>query len=182
MSRFAFTILWIALATGLLGFMALAWRARRRRDSGISLPGDQLRGDVLAQFPRVGYVSTTPEGEPFERVAVPGLSFKGWAEVTVHQDGVAIEVTGEPRVEIPLALIRGASSAGGRVGKIVERDGLALLGWTEPNASGSGRSLESSFRFDTPADQQRFAQAVRDIAGPNTQNSSQTTHTSQEDS
>lgn len=182
MSRVAFTILWIALASGLLVFMAIAWRARKRRDAGYALPSDMLRGETLAHFAKVAYVSTTPAGAPFERIAIPGLSYKGWAEVTVQADGVAIEVAGERRVEITRQQITGAGSAGGRAGKIVERDGLALIAWVAAEGSGATRELESSFRFDSPAEQHRFADAVSALAIQNNQEFTQPNHTSQEDS
>ncbi|UTX51798.1 PH-like domain-containing protein [Leucobacter aridicollis] len=184
MSRTMFLILWLVIASGILTFMALAWRARNRRDAGLALPDHGLAGDVVQTFEHVGYVSTTPAGAPLERLAIPGLRYKGWADVTVRRDGVEIAVTGERPVHLAAASVRGTDSAGGRIGKVVERDGLALLGWEGTD----GRPVESSFRFSTVGDQRRFAAAVGEIApGTATENfsppiaSSKTTHTSQED-
>lgn len=184
MSRTMFLILWLVIASGILTFMALAWRARNRRDAGLALPDHGLAGDVVQKFEHVGYVSTTPAGAPLERLAIPGLRYKGWADVTVRRDGVEIAVTGERPVHLAAASVRGTDSAGGRIGKVVERDGLALLGWEGID----GRPVESSFRFSTVGDQRRFAAAVGEIApGTATENfsppiaSSKTTHTSQED-
>ena len=157
--------------------MAIAWRARKRRDAGYAPAARELAGDVIAEFSHVGYVSTTPAGAPFERVAVPGLTFKGWADVTVRRDGVEIAVQGERPVVIPATQLTGAGAASGRIGKVVERDGLALVSWRGVGGSQGDRDLESSFRFSTPAEHLRFIEAVGVIADQNFQ----TTHTSQED-
>lgn len=162
MNRLTFLLLWIAIAAALFTFMAVAWRARKRRDAGLAPSGDPLTDAPIATFGHVNYVSTTPAGDPLVRVAVPGLSYKGWADVAVHRDGVAIEVTGEPRVEISARRVHGTGTAGGRVGKFVERDGLSLLQWTT-DASAGGTELESSFRFDSPAEQRRFAAVIAEM-------------------
>lgn len=175
MSRLTFLIIWVIFAGALLSFMLMAWRARKRRDAGLAQPELDLGGDILATFERASYVSTTPVGQPLERVAIPGLSFKGWADITVRRDGVEIAVTGERPVTIAASQVHGTEFAGGRIGKVVERDGLALLTWQSSGAT--PRELESSFRFGTPVDQRRFADAVAQIGS----HSSQTTHTSQED-
>lgn len=175
MTRTMFLILWILIAAGIFTFMALAWRARKRRDAGLALPEIELGGDVLAEFTHVGYVSTTPMGAPLERVAIPGLTFKGWADVTVRRDGVEIAVQGERPVDIPVAQLRGVGAASGRIGKAVERDGLALLQWQSESAG--RRELESSFRFSSPAEHRRFV----DSAGQISQNTTQINHSSQED-
>lgn len=182
MSRLAFTLIWIALASGLLLFMALAWRARTRRDAGLAVQGTALVGPAIEKFAQVAYVSTTPAGKPFERVAVPGLSFKGSADVTVQTDGVAIEVVGEPRIALSAAQITGVGAAGGRVGKVVERDGLAILSWNATDAGAETRALESSFRFATPAEQHRFTHAVNELVRSHHKDFQQPNHTSQEDS
>ncbi|KUF07031.1 hypothetical protein [Leucobacter sp. G161] len=175
MTRTMFLVIWIVIAGGLLTFMAVAWRGRKRRDAALALPELGLAGDVAAEFAHVSYVSTTPKGAPLERVAIPGLTFKGWADVTVRRDGVEIAVQGERPVEIASAQLRGTDAAAGRIGKIVERDGLSLLQW-QSQAAGA-RELESSFRFSSPTEQRRFAAAVSEIS----QNTSQTNHSSQED-
>ena len=106
-------------------------------------------------------MSTTPVGSPFERVAIPGLRYKGFAEVTVRRDGVSIAVTGEPAVNL-------------------ERDGLSLLQWRaheapEHTEGSEARVLESSFRFTTSPEQQAFADAIAHIL------QTEQSHTTQED-
>lgn len=175
MSRTQFLIIWLALAIAILTFMAIAWRARKRRGQQLALEDVDLNGDVLGEFTKVGYVSTTPIGEPLERVAIPGLTYKGWADVTVRGDGVEIQVAGERAVTVQAEQLLGSAAAGRRIGKVVERDGLALLQW-KSQAAGE-RELESSFRFSSPAEHRRFVELASSI----TPKISHTTHTSQED-
>ncbi|UOQ58672.1 hypothetical protein MUN78_07580 [Leucobacter allii] len=174
MSAEVFIAVMAAIAAVILAAMWLGWRARSRRDAGIDVGAAELAGAPLAAFPHAGYVSTTPAGAPFQRLAIPGLRYKGFADVTVRADGVEIAVTGEAPIGIPADRITGTGTAGGRVGKAVERDGLSLLRW---RAAGSAvPELESGFRFTGPEEQLRFAEAVAAIAPHQTH-----TNASQED-
>lgn len=161
MSRPVFAIFVIAIIAIALLAMWLGWRARSRRDASVLASAAEPIGAMVAEFARVFYVSTTPVGEPLVRVAAPGLRYRGWAGVAVREDGVTVSVTGEQPVHFAAEQIRGSGSAGRRVGKAVESDGLALMRWTTDD----GRELESSFRFETGADQSRFMEAIEEIAG-----------------
>lgn len=192
-SRIVFVIIALALIALILLVMLRAWNARKRRDAGIPAPATVLSGEILDAFPLVAYVSTTPAGAPFDRVVIPGLGFKGWAEVAVRRDGVSIAVTGERPVSIAAARLTGVGTANARVGKAVESDGLSLLRWraaddtTADDTTAEPRELESGFRFSDAAEQQRFADAVAQIVpipGPDGAGSAQTQtppHTTQED-
>lgn len=159
MTRDAFLLLMVALAAAILLAMWLGWRARKRRDAGVAVLAEPLSGRMLLEIPKVAYVSTTPLGRPFERIAIPGLIYKGYAELRVRTDGAEIEVTGEPPVRIGAAQLLGTGMVRGRIGKVVERDGLAVLQW-QPAGE---RVLESSFRFDEPAQQQQFAATITQV-------------------
>jgi len=160
-SRAAFTVLMISIATVVLVAMWIAWRSRARRDSGVLGAAVAPAGQVLARFERLQYVSTTPVGDPLMRIAAPGMRYRGPAEVTVRRDGVTIEVAGECPVHLGAAQLSGSGSAARRVGKAVESDGLALLRW---RSDGDPRELESSFRFARGEDHRRFIAAVDEIA------------------
>lgn len=181
MSRTGFAILMASIVVLILGGMWIAWRARSRRDASVAGSGSAPTGEIVAVFPRASYVSTTPVGSPFERVAIPGLRYKGFAEVTVRRDGVSLAVTGEPAVHLSAVQLSGTSTASGRIGKVVERDGLSLLQWRaraddpEQTDSGESRVLESSFRFTNPPEQQAFADAIAHIL------QTEKSHTTQED-
>lgn len=174
-----------AIAAALLAIMWLGWRRRTRRDAGIAATAQVLTGAVLAEFGGVQYVSTTLLGQAFERVAVPGLRYKGLADLTVRTDGVSIQVTGETPVTIASSDLRGTTRSNGRIGKAVETDGISVLEWR----SADGRELESGFRFATPSEQHEFEAAVARLTqqtnvsadSADTQDSSHFTDTTQED-
>ncbi|WP_025132907.1 hypothetical protein [Leucobacter sp. PH1c] len=166
MSRTTFIILMSSIAVLAFVGMWIAWRGRAKRDAaaaGSAPAAPVLAGEALASFARASYVSTTPEGAPLERVAIPGLRYKGYADVTVQRDGVTIAVTGEAPVTIPAAQVRGTDVAGGRIGKAVEPGGLSILRWSLPAPGGEPRALESSFRLADPAEQGRFAAAIAQL-------------------
>ncbi|MGK0716558.1 hypothetical protein ACR5KS_10970 [Leucobacter sp. W1153] len=174
MNRPLFALIFALIAILALAAMWWGWRARARRDAGVVGAPSAPSGERLAHFPMVTYVSTTPVGEPLVRVSAPGLRYRGRAEVSVFQGGITIEVTGEAPVHIPLAQVRGSGSAGVRVGKAVERDGLALLRW-----EADGRELESSFRFDHATEQREFTAAIDALSSG--EPPTDFTHTTQED-
>ncbi len=157
MSRTLFAV--IVAAVVIIAFLAmwLGWRARARRDAGVLASAIAPVGELIAEFSRVLYVSTTPVGEPLTRVAAPGLRYRGQAEIAVRRDGVTITVAGEDPTHLDSSQLRGSDSAGRRVGKAVERDGLGLLRWVSTTDQ---RELESSFRFESKAEQQRFTEAI----------------------
>lgn len=170
MSRPLFVLLAIAIVAALFLIMWLGWRARSRRDQGVRGSLVAPSGPLLATFENLMYVSTTPVGEPLARVAAPGLRYRGKAEILVHEDGVTIAVVGEHATHLDAAQLRGSAAAGRRVGKAVEHDGLGLLRWV-PSAEPQQREgpddpriLESSFRFESTAEQHRFFEAIQQIS------------------
>ncbi len=155
MSRPLFALLCVAVIALILASMWWGWRARARRDADVIGSPTAPSAAVIAEFPRAYYVSTTPVGDPMTRVAAPGLRYRGYAAVTVREDGATIEVRGEQPVNVAAAQLRGGGSAGRRVGKAVEPGGLALMRW-----EAAGRELESSFRFDDGDQQRSFIEAL----------------------
>ena len=157
MNRTLFTVIVVAIVIIVFLAMWLGWRARARRDAGVAASSVRPVGELIAEFAGVLYVATTPVGEPLTRVAAPGLRYRGRAEIMVRRDGVSVAIAGEDPTYIEASQLRGSDSAGRRVGKAVERDGLALLRWV---STADSRELESSFRFESKADQHRFAAAI----------------------
>lgn len=141
------------------GGMWLAWRARARRDASVLTAASAPDGAAVAEFEELLYVSTNPVGEPLVRVAAPGLRYRGRATILVREDGVTLTITGEAPVHFAAEQLRGSGTAGRRVGKAVENGGLALMRW-----DADGRSLESSFRFDSKDAQSRFCAAIDHIS------------------
>lgn len=187
MSRTAFALLTIAVVVVVLLVMWLGWRARSRRDAGVHGSMVAPAGALIAEFSRVFYVSTTPVGEPLVRVAAPGLRYRGQAGVRVYEDGVTVEVVGEDPTHFEASQLRGSSAASRRVGKAVEHDGLGLMLWIaapdplQSDGPDDPRMLESSFRFENKAEQNRFAEALQQISHSVAENSASQEPTSQED-
>lgn len=159
MNRIVFAVIVIAVVVIILVAMWIGWRARARRDATVATAAQPPSGKLIAEFLRVMYVSTTPVSEPLTRVAAQGLRYRGRADVTVFEDGVTVEVDGEVPVHFDAKQLAGSASAARRVGKAVEHGGLALMLWRADD-----RELESSFRFDSRAEQQRFADALEQIS------------------
>ncbi len=186
MSRPLFALLVVAVVVLALFAMWLGWRARLRRDAGVRTSATAPLGQLIAEFTHLLYVSTTPVGEPLSRVAVPGLRYRGQAEISVFSDGVTISVVGESPTHLSVDQLRGSGSAGRRVGKAVETEGLALLRWqpltaAETPGTAGQAELESSFRFEQKSEQRRFAAAIDQLTHSAAEASAASTATSQED-
>ncbi|NRD25966.1 hypothetical protein [Frigoribacterium sp. VKM Ac-2836] len=122
----------ILVGVGLLiGLMARSWRARGRRQSDIPAP-DRAPDDLSEPAVAVDafYVATSRGGDPLDRVVVHGLGFRGRAVVSVHTEGVRLEIAGEPAVLIRASSLRGVDRATWTIDRVVERDGLVLVGWS----------------------------------------------------
>lgn len=138
----------------------VGWRRRVRRDApaGGGYPAPQAATTATASS-EVLYVATTAAGEPLERLALPGLTYRGRGTVEVSADGVQLRVTGEQPVFIPAESLTGIGAATVAIDRVVERDGLIRLGWT----TSGGAAADSYFRVVDPAGRGRLTAAVEDI-------------------
>lgn len=162
MSPGVFALIVGALVVLIFVAMWRAWQARATRDAAVFSANDAPKGEMLAVFDRLHYVSTTPVDEPLVRVAAAGLRYRGPASITVFSDGITLDIAGEAPVHFSASQLRGSDAAGRRVGKAVEAGGLALLRWQSLDKT--GRELESSFRFELREDQQHFAELIDQIS------------------
>lgn len=130
MTREVMLLIVVAVAVLLIGAGVLAWRRRTRRDSGLAAPVGEIPAGArtTASFP-ILYVATTVRDEPLERLAIGGLGFRSRGEVTVTTDGVALDLTGQPRMFLPLAEIDAVDRATVAIDRVVERGGLVRLSW-----------------------------------------------------
>lgn len=162
MTREGALVITIVIAVALIGLGVWAWRRRTRRDGSIAAPFGEApeAARTIAELP-VLYVATTKHGEPLERLAVKGLGFRSRADVTVTDAGLAIDLTGQPRVFIPVGRIDDVSQATVAIDRVVERDGLTRLSW-RPDA---GPVIDSYFR-PQDASARALADAVRGILLP----------------
>ncbi|WP_106813894.1 PH-like domain-containing protein [Microbacterium timonense] len=130
MSREGALTVIVAVAVGLLALLAWAWWRRTRRDARFTAPvGEVPQGArTLSAFPAL-YVATTRHDEPLERLAIDGLAFRSRADVTVTDAGVALDLTGRPRVFVAADRIDGVGQANVAIDRVVERDGLVRVAW-----------------------------------------------------
>ena len=109
---------------------AIGWTTRRRRQRNIPapipLPADV--GALRAEFDGF-YVSTTPDGQPLNRIAVRGLGFRARATIAVTDEGIVLALPGN-NIWIPKDTIREVTRANYTIDRVVEPGGLVLVAWT----------------------------------------------------
>src|SRR5262245_54294652 len=111
-------ILLVALV--LVGLAVWSWRRRARRDAGIAAPVGEAPADAagIATFPTL-YVATTRHDQPLERLAIRGLGFRSRADVTVTAAGVAVDLTGQQRLFLPIERIDSVDQATVAIDRVV---------------------------------------------------------------
>jgi hypothetical protein len=129
--------------------MLRSWRKRKVAQAGIAVP--QPVPTDYVEIARAGalYLSTTPDGEPLNRVAVRGLGFRARFDVIVADTGIVLPIPGETAVFIPASAIREITTASWTIDRGIEPDGLTVIRWTLSDANGETK-LDSYFRFDEP--------------------------------
>jgi hypothetical protein len=138
-----------ALVVGLAGWlMWRSWRRRSRRDAAIgSYPVPTGLGEPSVDA-EVLYVATTPAGRPLERLALPGLGFRGAGHVAIHPEGVLLRIAGEQPTFVPAPQLVGAGTASYAIDRGVEPDGLVAITWVprgpEPAAPEASAAREAS--------------------------------------
>ncbi|MBD8703440.1 hypothetical protein SOM11_03220 [Frigoribacterium sp. CFBP9039] len=121
----------LVLLAALLWQMARSWRARGRRQSDIALPEIAPDGLGTPSIETDGfYVATSRAGDPLDRIVIGGLGFRGRAGVSVHVEGVRLEIAGEPAKLIRASSIRDVGRATWTIDRVVEEGGLVLIAWT----------------------------------------------------
>lgn len=143
MTREGALMLTIAVAIVLIALGVWAWRRRARRDVSIAAPFGEAPDSArtVVAIPAL-YVATTKHADPLERLAVKGLGFRSRADVTVTDAGIAIDLTGQPRIFIAADRLVAVEQATVAIDRVVERDGLTRITWR----TGSGTVVDSYFR------------------------------------
>jgi hypothetical protein len=121
----------LVLLAALIWQMARSWRARGRRQSDIALPeiAPESLGPARVEIDGF-YVATSRAGDPLDRIVVGGLGFRGRAVVSVHPEGVRLEIAGEPAKLIRASSVRDVGRATWTIDRVVEEGGLVLVAWT----------------------------------------------------
>jgi hypothetical protein len=150
----------LAVLVIVLALAFVGWRRRVQRDSGsgggYSTPG--TLGTPTAEVDAL-YVATTRAGQHLERLALPGLAYRGAVAVTVRPEGVTLAVAGESPVFVPAAVVSGVGTASVAIDRAVERDGLLRVGWT----TSGGTAADSYFRVVDPAGRAQLTAAIEEI-------------------
>jgi hypothetical protein len=112
--------------------MRAGWRRRTRRQSGIVAPTpapspDDLGGALVERD--LFYVSTTRSDDRLDRIVVGGLGFRARAVVSVHPEGVVLDIAGTTPILIAREQLRDVGRATWTIDRVVEEDGLVQLGW-----------------------------------------------------
>ncbi|ROQ41035.1 hypothetical protein EDF46_0402 [Frondihabitans sp. PhB188] len=135
-------IRWLIGAGFLLLFVAFfllmraGWKGRGRRQAGITAPtlAPQflLSESALQAATAVSdlfYVATTKAADRLDRIVVGGLGFRGRAIVSVHSQGVVLDIAGSEALLIAAADLRDVGRSTWTIDRVVETDGLIRLGW-----------------------------------------------------
>ncbi|WP_438352988.1 PH-like domain-containing protein [Microbacterium sp. CJ88] len=162
MSRELVLTLWILIAVALLGLLAWAWWRRIRRDAGLIAPvGEAPAGaSSLATFSGL-YVATTVHDQPLERLAIRRLGFRSRVDVTVTDAGIALDLTGAPRIFLDASRLTAADQSTVAIDRVVERDGLARLAWRIDDAT-----IVDTYLRPQDASARALVDAVRPIIPP----------------
>ncbi|TFC87832.1 hypothetical protein E3T28_11320 [Cryobacterium sinapicolor] len=163
MARTLATVITVAVLLGLLGLMLRSWRRRSRRDAALPA-GYPLPVDAALELASVAvlYVATTLRARPLERLNIPGLGFRARARLTITEAGVILALAGEEAVFIPASAIAVLEDATVAIDRVVETDGLLLLGWRLPGVD--GQVVDSYFRILDPSDRVSVNDVIRTIA------------------
>jgi hypothetical protein len=163
-SRELAVFLFIAVAVIVLVAMALTWRARLRRDSGLTAPlGVPEKAEVTDRV-EVLYVATTRHDEPLERVAIAPLTYRAKGELALTDRGAALCLDGAPTVFLASDRLVAADLATVAIDRVVEPNGLVRIAWREP----SGILLDSFLRVADGGQQNILTALQRLCAAPET--------------
>ncbi|WP_309064252.1 PH-like domain-containing protein [Microbacterium sp.] len=162
MSRELAGIIVAAVVVLVFAAMFLAWRARLRRDSGLTAPlGVPEHADVTGRS-EVLYVATTRHDEPLERLAVSPLTYRARGELVLTDRGVALSLDGAPTVFLASDRLVRADRATTAIDRVVEPNGLVRLVWRISD----GILVDSFLRLVSAEPQQILPELERLCAAP----------------
>lgn len=162
MSREGALLVMIAVAVALLVLLAWAWRRRQRRDRVTLVAAGELpeTAVVLAAFDGL-YVATTRHDEPLERIAAPGWGFRSRVGITVAREGLALDLTGRPRVVLTPDRLVEVGQSTVAIDRVVEKDGLTRIAWR----TDAGEVVDTYLR-PQDASARALADAIRPLIAP----------------
>lgn len=157
MSRESALAIILAVAVLVVLLVVRGWRRRARRDAGLSAPAGDVPPAALVCSSFSGlYVATTAHEEPLERLAIRGLGFRSKVDITITDRGVALDLTGQPRLFLPSERLVAADQSTVAIDRVVEAGGLTRLVWRV-----DGEQLVDSFFRPQDASARALAIAFR---------------------
>ncbi|GAB2515085.1 hypothetical protein [Paramicrobacterium agarici] len=151
----------LILAALVLLIFTVMWRSWRRRSSvdaehGVTAIPSSF--SPTAEFD-VQYVATTRAGEPLERLALPGLAFRGTGRLQMAPSGIALGVDGEQPVFVPGSALRNVDTSNVVIDRVVEPGGLVRISWTLAD----GTLCDSYVRLREPSNQPTMCAAISNL-------------------
>ena len=135
----------LAIIVVTLTAMFFAWRARKARAVNFIVPAIDAGQPSLTVD--VFYVATTVADNHLERVALPGLAFRGYGTLEIGDATVALFLKGGDQLVLPRSVVTGVSLTTTVIDKVVEKDGLISIRWTAATVPGDVTELATHIRL-----------------------------------
>lgn len=172
MTREGALLVIIAVTLVLVALGVWGWRRRGLRNGTRLIEPSELDADAIAVGTFDGlYVATTVHETPLERINAPGLGFRSRVGITVTDAGVALDLTGQPRIVLTPDRLVDVAQSTVAIDRVVERDGLTRIAWR----TDAGDVVDTYLR-PQQASARALADAVRSIV-PQPQTGPQTAPT-----
>lgn len=159
MDRSVLLTIVIVFGALVLLLMVVGWRARARRQLDVTAPPPVPAdlGDTIGEYDG-RYVATCANGDPYDRITVHGLAYRGSARVRVTSRGVLIDRPGSQDTWIATDALDDVRRATWTIDRVVEPDGLHLLQWRLGDRTvDTYLHIDRAAAFDTAIDQLRTA-------------------------
>ncbi|MEU6385188.1 hypothetical protein ABZ847_16680 [Streptomyces bauhiniae] len=151
---------------GLALFVALVyWLMRQGWKWRGTLQGDLPELPEVPDTPGPGkltmsgrYHGSTTAGQWLDRIVAHGLGSRSRAELTLSDEGLAVERPGATDFFIPVAALRGARLDKGIAGKVLTEGGLLVVTWEH-----GGKLIDSGFRSDHAAEHTTWADTLNQM-------------------
>ncbi|MEW2315406.1 PH-like domain-containing protein [Streptomyces bauhiniae] len=117
---------------------------------------DDLGPEKLAMSGR--YHGSTTAGQWLDRIVAHGLGSRSRAELTLTDEGLAVERPGATDFFIPVAALRGARLDKGIAGKVLTEGGLLVVTWAHGE-----KLIDSGFRSDHAAEHTTWVETLNQM-------------------
>nr|WP_202486988.1 hypothetical protein [Streptomyces sp. SID8354] len=101
------------------------------------------------------YHGSTTAGQWLDRIVARGLGTRSRAELTLTDQGLAVERPGAADFFVPAAALRGARLDKGIAGKVLPEGGLLVVTWEH-----GGKQIDSGFRSDRAGEHPAWVEAL----------------------